>query len=255
MARGPHIVRPTSRQDRPSPLGLVAIAAVALVTGLALTRASAEGIRLLPAPRIERVSGAAPPADRDADAEAAHDEAQPEPVRRISPVVPPSGPAITSQAEVPSEAIARAAGPAPHPADLGTTSLAAPPRAPERHPSRRRVTVETGRVAYLRCDGAEAVEGLFPCPRDRALEQRAWSAILALGTCHDLAASDPTAVGRADAWLIFTGPALDCIRMRESPGAEPVSNAIRTCLEERLAGLRSAAGAERMTVSFRFELE
>jgi hypothetical protein len=117
------------------------------------------------------------------------------------------------------------------------------------------VTIAPGRVAYLRCDGAQVEAGLFPCPRDRALEQRTWAAVLALGTCHDLAASVPPAVGRADAWLVFDGPDLRGVRMRASPGSDAVSTAIRTCLEDRLRGMRSTVGSERMTVSFRFELE
>jgi hypothetical protein len=243
MAEGPEIVRPTAREDRPGALVLAALASFALAAGLVLSRASAEGIRWIPAPRIERVSGSGP-----AEAVAASPS-------RARPR--PSGAAHRSATASATYAGLRAlAGAASSALRVGATPSAPPvvARVPERRPVRHRVTIAPGRVAYLRCDGAQVEEGLFPCPRDRALEQRAWAAILALGTCHDLATSDPPAVGRADAWLVFNGPVLGGIRMRESPGAEAVSTAIRTCLEERLGGLRSTVGSERMTVSFRFDL-
>jgi hypothetical protein len=250
MVEGPQIVRPTAREDRPSALGLATLAVVAWVAGLALARASAEGIRFLPAPRIERISAAAPPAEDPprlaptSSSAAAPDES-----------APPAASAGTTGAptEAPPEGAGAQNGLEGGPSPATSTDEAA--RAPERHAARHRVAITPGRVAYLRCDGAEVEPGLFPCPRDRALERRAWTAILALESCHDLVTSAPPAVGHADAWLIFDGPALRGVRMRASPGSQDVSTAMHTCLEDRLRGLRAEVGAERMTVSFRFDLE
>ncbi len=231
------------------------------MAGLVLSNATVEQNRWLPqvTQRIgERIANAthAREPERDESKSRSRAEDAPTAARRSEARVVTAEPAGPSGAE-PREPSGSSSDEAlEHPSGaLGALSAANPAEnSAERRAGRHRIRVTPGRVAYLRCDGAPEQAGLFPCPRDRALEERAFAAILGLATCRELAATNPAPIGRADAWLIFHGPELGGIRMRESPGAEATSEIVRTCLEARLAGVRSRVESERMTVSFRFDL-
>ncbi len=259
MTAGPEVVRPTAAQDHPAAGRLAALAVASLVLGLVLSNATADENRWIPrmANLGQRIAVATlPRASERPGTPATRDSARP-----VSGSLAGSATSAVSALAVPAAPRPVDALPAfgpdlgePSPGPAPVEAEAATADATARRPGRHRITIAPGRVAYLRCDGAPEQDGLFPCPRDRALEQRAFGAILGLTTCRDLAAASPTPVGRADAWLIFRGPELGGIRMRESPGGAVVSEAIRACLEARLAGVRSRVESDRMTVSFRFDI-
>lgn len=254
MTARPAIVRP--REDRPNPFLLSATATLSLVSGLVIAYAV---MRQGPAPEARASEGASPAARAREELDASGDEpssggaAQGATSAAKDGAVASEAPSGASGRAEAAQAVSSASAPEPSSAEAAPSGLDAAEDAPGNR-ARHRVRVTPGRVAYLRCDGAPERTGPFPCPRDRALEERAFGAILGLPTCTELAATHPPPIGRADAWLVFHGPALGGVRMRESPGSDATAEVIRACLEARLTDIRSRVQSDRMTVSFRFDL-
>jgi hypothetical protein len=166
-------------------------------------------------------------------------EDQGEPARAAS--APAAAPEETPAA-APEEA------PAPEPA-TGTPSAAAPsaptPAAAPRV-ARSDLHMSRGRLAYIRC-----ASGAAPCPRDRALEARVWSALAELSGCPGLAA------GASDLRLLMSPGVAPDVSFRAYPGAasDLAIAPLQACLEPALASLRTTLAEARYVVSFRFRLE
>ena len=106
----------------------------------------------------------------------------------------------------------------------------------------------TGRVAYIRCDGAEINQGPIPCPRDRQLERAVWAQVRKLPACPDL----PSGEGTADLRLKFESGTTEVLW---HPRASPLDpQGLRACLEADLARLQTEIEAPVMVVSFQFEM-
>lgn len=105
-------------------------------------------------------------------------------------------------------------------------------------------TVDHGRVAYIRCEGA-AETG---CPREVGVERRAWEAIDSLPSCPALAGR----VGEVDLRVVLDQGRYSGLGFRDFPREGLDQAAIRTCLEDRLRALRGTGAAARVTIAFRF---
>lgn len=107
--------------------------------------------------------------------------------------------------------------------------------------------VRRGRVAYIRCDGLRA------CTRDEALEAAVWPILDALTACGD----PPTTPGEADIRLDYAGAGAPEIVWRDTFPDDTVRldrDRVLACVSPALAQTRQRLGAERLVVSFRFEL-
>jgi hypothetical protein len=161
-------------------------------------------------------------------------EPEPEPAPHAAPEAEPA-PAPEVVAVVPQPAAAPAE-PAPSPAP----TVSGP------------VTLRTGRVAYLRCDGVPQRPGPFPCPRDEPLEASVWAALGAVERCDR--APGP---GAADIVVDFDG-AEPTIRARDTFPSDTVrtdATALLACAGDSLANVRSSLSPRRLVVSFRLTLE
>lgn len=116
-------------------------------------------------------------------------------------------------------------------------------------PGERATRVVPGRMAYLRCDGAERPGARYPCPRDEVLEGKVWAAIEALPDC-DLALP---ADADLDLRLEFRGGRQTEADLRGGDAAG--RRAVAACLPGLSEGLQTRVAATRMVASFKFRLE
>jgi len=260
MATGEAQVSGTGRDpERPAPGGLAAVALGCLLAGVALARWTlsdepgpppdpeppVDGTAMAPAggpaPPADDASEARPPSPAVARAPAASD---PGGDARPPPGAPPDLEGATAAEALPADPAtsappSRGAVPRPLPAP------AEPPPFPE---GPERVQVVPGRMAYLRCDGAEIPGRSYPCPRDEPLERAVWDRIERLPRCAEL----PAVPGEVDLRLVFRGAEPSDLTFRSSEGLDRA--AIRRCLAELEAGLNTTIPAERTIAAFRFEL-
>lgn len=118
-------------------------------------------------------------------------------------------------------------------------------------PARRRLA--PGRIAYLRCPGAEVQAAAFPCPRDRDFEQAVWTILEELPRCPLPAPG----IGEADLRVIVEPGERTELRLRrrgedESPGLSAPE--LLECLRPRMADLQTELRVDELVVSFRFSL-
>jgi hypothetical protein len=227
-----------SRSASPRPTTLLAIAIVCGLVGYGVAHASLDVDRTALATRDHGDSEPDAPLDPEArgadpDSETEGEtEASPEPDAAADELVAQDGGSGAEQAAESGEALAPS-----EPAS--EVSQGAPAGAGPAH-------IETGRVAYIRCDGMPG--GVSTCPRDVAVERRVWDAIRGLESCAGLAGQ----TGEADLRVVFDGGRCSGIGFRDMESEGLDTNAIRTCVEARLLELRSNHPATRFTASFRF---
>ncbi|MFW5876051.1 MAG: hypothetical protein ACOCXM_04890 [Myxococcota bacterium] len=255
-SRSATVRRPAPGADRPRGWTVALAATGGLAAGLWLVAATLTAPRDEPAaprgqPTAEPAASGTSPSPAaapqgndggpDADPAAAHD--------------PPTR--ATDAAEAPEE------GPEEGPAREAPTeeSAAAPPAegrpssgaGPADRPATDRPTggsIHRVRVAYLRCEGLPLEEGPYPCPRDRALEEAAWSAIDTLPECPGA----PPPAGQADVRLHFGAQDPPEVRLR-SRATDLEQAPLLDCLREPLGALTTIHEPEDMVVSFRFRFE
>lgn len=153
-------------------------------------------------------------------------------------VVPASNaPSITVEPQKPNSVTTPSAAPA-------LASAVAAPSAPS---SPSGVLVQPGRIAYLRCDGIPPTPGPFPCPRDRALEDRVAELLQTLPSCKE----PPPVAQDADLRMEFHGA-----RGRAYVKHDDRLLTERTleCLKPALRELTTTVAAERLVVSWRFSV-
>lgn len=228
MPRGFPIRTPDPRADRPNGLRVAAIAALGLVAGWLLARAT------LDEPRGEG---------------AAEDGAAP----AVTPVAEPvaDGQADAGAAGVGDAGVATAEAEAEAEPESEAESAAETPAAetPSAPPTDR--AVRLGRIAYLRCTGAETTGGPYPCPRDLDLERAAIAVLETLPSCPNA----PPGTGEADVRVHFEPGTPTDVRLRGGPRAGRLDGPrVLACLREPLSQLTTTIEADELVVSFRFEL-
>lgn len=248
---------PAERADRPAWVGVAGVAAACLAIGVLLASLGVTPARTdegepprsaTESPRARDEAATDPEGDAP-EAVAAPEPGAPEPEAE-------AGDESEAGAEpTPSEPEAETADAqeAPGATDEGALSPPSETASPGPLPtlSAAPARIERGRVAYLRCTGVER-RGAFPCPRDEALEIRAWNALDAVASCPALA----DATGQADIVLDFRDSAPE-VRSRDTFARDvrrldPAATV--ACVAPALAGLRHATGAQRLVVSLRFAL-
>jgi len=264
MPEACQIRRPSEAEDRPRLTILAAVALLCVTVGVLTARWTLES----PAPRAEEPGAPAPsspvgPEGDLANAEGAGpaDEEPPEPVadpppspevRADSPGTPSAGPAPLPAAggepAPTSPRLGQADALEPNPADTEPSGRTEP-RVPALPPD-----VLIGRVAYLRCEGAQVTPGPYPCPRDRLLEDAVRQILLDLPRC----AESPAGPGESDVRLSFTGTSSPQVHLgppRSGARGHLDGAPVLACLRPRLQALATQIVADQLLVSFRFSLE
>jgi hypothetical protein len=191
------------------------------------------------------------------DATRAEIEAPTEPVPE--PIVeaehatePESAPAPVIEADEAGEAATEEAHTTPEP-NTGPPSRVTPePTSMPATSASGPLTLRTGRIAYLRCDGVPQRPGPFPCPRDEPLEQAVWAALRSVERCER-----SPGPGAADIVVDFETEQ-PTIRARDTFPADTVRTdaaALLACAGDSLENVRSSLSPRRLVVSFRLTLE
>ncbi len=107
-----------------------------------------------------------------------------------------------------------------------------------------------GVVAYLRCDGVERPGERFPCPRDRALEERVWNSLSSLERC-----TADLAPGQGETRLMFRGGSPAKVSWRVPKGSGLNLRSVSKCVDSQLANTRSALRSRRLLVAFHFSMQ
>ena len=240
MSRSFPVERPDPRSDRPRAWPVAVIALVGLVAGVLLVRATLDephgGAAPDPAPDPAQAGAEVAPAS-DAGVHAGDgDVLAPEAMVRAEPRPPLA--AALEDAGVRQRAVDAGMQASPRP----------PPGRPPPAGSGRGVTL--GRIAYLRCDGAETAGGTYPCPRDRALEEAALAILEALPSCPNA----PTEPGEADVRIHFERGSPPEVRLRGTAADRLDGPRLLACVSDPLSRLTTTIDAEKLIVSFRFEL-
>lgn len=128
------------------------------------------------------------------------------------------------------------------PTSAGTSAAAAP-----------RLRFVQRNVAYLRCDGAQVRRGRFPCPRDRALEQRVWRVLQTAAQCPGIQAL-PAGELRLD-WKPGRAVRLSAWEERAAGRRRQRRSSWLRCLSPSLQDVQSRIRARRLIVAFRFALQ
>lgn len=238
---------PRPEEDAFPWLRVALVAAVGLGLGLGLSYWGMERDRAAEAESSGPL-GARP--ETDAEPEAAT-EPTPQPVVEPQPT---TSTALEAEPPIEEEPAETASAPQPAPAPEPAPALVATPEPlPTPTPAASGpVTLRTGRVAYLRCDGVPQRPGPFPCPRDEPLEQAVWGALRAVERCDRAPAP-----GAADIVVDFEGEA-PTIRARDTFPSDTVradAEALLACAGETLGNVRSTLSPRRLVVSFRLTLE
>jgi len=251
--------------ERPALLGLAAAAAIGLSLGVGLVRWSLADAfvaqRVAPPPGAEALPELAPLGEGNDDEEevpaAAPPGVLPPPEPEEDGLLAPDateGPRAAPPSE-PERAAALDNGSGPEDSDdPGADGPARPaplpplPAEPAFPEGPRRVRIEPGRMAYLRCDGAEIPGQAYPCPRDEPLERAVWDRIERLPRCNQL----PATAGEVDLRLVFEDQRQTGVTFRSSEAID--RSLLQRCLGELEAGLTTTVPARRTIASFRFRL-
>lgn len=263
MARSFPVRRPDPEADRPRPGVVAAVATGCLLLGLCGARATLRSVEADsaatgtdPAGDVESpaASGSGPGADHEGGT-GAEDRPEAE-AGRGTEAGAETGAETGAEAEAEAGPEAGAETGAGAEAETGIETEvgrervpgAAPVGTPGGAPASR--AIRRGRLAYLRCDGAERPDlGPFPCPRDRDLERTVWAAIDALAACP----TAPAGPGPADLRLTFQPGATPEVGFLDRAG-DLDSRRLAGCLAGPLADATTTLTADYLLVSFRFEL-
>lgn len=234
-------------------LRVALVAAVGLGLGLGISYWGMERDRAAEA-ESSGALGARPETDASPEPEAAT-EPTPQPVVEPQPTTstaleaePPLAVEPARTASAPEPAPQPAPEPEPAPALVATPAPLPTPTPAASGP----VTLRTGRVAYLRCDGVPQRPGPFPCPRDEPLEQAVWAALRAVERCDR-----SPGPGAADIVVDFDAEQ-PTIRARDTFPSDTVrtdATALLACAGDSLGNVRSSLSPRRLVVSFRLTLE
>lgn len=278
VKRGPRIDVPSARDDELPIRSLLATSVACLFAGVLIAYGMADRTA---APRADAAehSDRTPSASAGAEepspvpALAAEPEPAPPPPTAAAPVPPDNAaiaaadagaPSVATNAPVaaavshePDAAIAIATEPAsdvePAPIEVAANAADAPAQpeaAPDPPPDPRHLEIKPGVVAYLRCEGVPQRRGKYPCPRDRALEERIRVILEALPSCRDSAAIPR---GRSFELRLELGASGGFKELLVKGPNEAAEKAVRACAGPALRKERTDLKSTRMIVSMRFK--
>jgi len=266
VTRKPRIELPSKREDELPLRSLIATSLACALAGLsvayALTDRSATDTPAAAAPDM------APELEPIAEPAVEPPTTEPAPEPAAAPIAEARGePSSVSLSDATIAALEEALGPAdaavaaPAAAALADTPVG-PPMASEpapaatvvaqpdvpHDPPARALRVDPGFFAYLRCEGVRQRKGRYPCPRDRALEERMREIVEALPSCREAHA---VSRGMFDVRLeLGQGGAVTDLHVKApNEGAE---RAVRACAAAAFRKAQTTLRPKRMIVSMRF---
>lgn len=266
--RGPRIDVPSTQDDELPLRSLVATSFACLALGLTVaygltggdapTAAAPEPSDLAPSASVEVEQAppaiepmAAPPPAPSALPSAPSPEPAPAEPAESAALAPDaaSTPETTAALAAPDIASARTAEPQPEPEP--EPEAIAPDASPQPARETRRLRIEPGVFAYLRCEGAPKRRGRYPCPRDRELEARMRTIVEALPSCREAHAIPR---GRSFDVRIELGAGGAVNDLLVKAPNEAAEHAVRACAGPALRKARTALKSTRMIVSMRFKV-